>query len=249
MIKLLFLMLFSLSVFAEIKVEMDFSETTFSQGQLVRSKLQIAPSGQLNLSMFKGQTIGKTVHFYDVGPIIKRENTNTFEADARVIFIKVPEGHQIQETIGTEPVTINWGAIKVLPTQESPQLLFGTFEVPARVRWVAWLIIILCSSISIGCAVWIILRKVNKKKLEKRRFLDLKNEILGCRNYEDVVALWKRKHILMKEFPHVREPFLAMEETLNKHQFKPRQSEAEKIEVVESYRKFTRSVEGGFLGI
>ncbi|HXH74000.1 MAG TPA: hypothetical protein VNJ08_03495 [Bacteriovoracaceae bacterium] len=222
---------------------MNFGTHSFTQGELAQTSLRVESSEGIDLRQFKGQTFGKTVYFYDVEP------TGTGQAEAKVIFVKVPEAPEIQDALGTEQVVLHWGSISVKSTEGAKTLLFGTFEVPEKSEWIIWVVIGLLLTLSLGLGGWVIYKKRKQKLLEKQRILTLKDEVLGCRNYEDIVALWKRKHLLIRQFSHIGEPFLKMEETLNRHQFKPKQSEAEKIEVVEAYRKFTRSVEGGFSGI
>jgi len=98
--------------------------------------------------------------------------------------------------------------------------------------------------------VFLKFQKKAKLKEEKRKYAQqLKMELLGCNNYEDVLILWKKKRIYLQSFEHIAEPFHKFELVLNKYQFRPNQTETEKIEVMEAYRKFSRSVEGGVYGV
>lgn len=228
---------------------MDFSASLIHQGQLTETRLQIQNPGNFQLQTMKGVTVGKIVHFYDLSPLVKREGTDYYESSAKIIFVKVPEAKGIQDTVSGQEVSFYWGDILVEPTEAGRSLIFGTFSVPERTAWVIWLIAGLLGTALVGFGGWRLSVKMKRKREEKNRVLALKNEILNCRNYEDVVNLWTKKHTLIKEFPHIKESFMKMEDVLNRYQFRPRQTETEKIEVVESYRKFSRSVEGGFNGI
>jgi hypothetical protein len=98
--------------------------------------------------------------------------------------------------------------------------------------------------------IFFTVKKRRKLLQEKMKIAQqLKMELLGGKNFEEVVVLWKKKRIFFEHFEHVREPFQKFELVLNKYQFRPVQTETEKIEVMEAYRKFSRSVEGGFHGV
>lgn len=249
MIRLLFVFLFSLPAYSAIKVEMDFSASNVKQGELIESRLEIQNAENLQISKLKGQSIGKILYFYDISPLMKREGAAYYEAEAKVIFINTPKSKIVQEVVNGQDVELNIGNIEVMPTEGAKSLIFGKFSVPERATWIIWAISGVLIAIILGLLGWSVTRTFKRKRKEKQRLVDLKNEILGCRNYEEVVNLWKKKHQLFKEFPHIEDSFLKLEEILNRYQFKPRQSETEKIEVVESYRKFSRSVEGGFSGL
>lgn len=249
MIRLLLCLLLSFPAFSAVVVEMHFSTPAVKQGQLAEARIQIQNGENFKVNLLKGKTIGKTVYFYDVSPLIKRQGTEYLEATGKVIFIKVPNDKSVQETVSGEEINLLWDNVIIEPTVGEKSLIFGDFTIPEKFQWIFWPLIVLLSLGVLGAIGWKVAKRVRLKSEKKNRRLAMKKEILGCRNYDDVVSLWMKKHLLLEEYPHIREAFHKMEEVLNRHQFKPRQSEAEKIEVVESYRKFTRSVEGGFNGI
>jgi hypothetical protein len=242
-IRFVLLALLSFSAYSADKVEMDFSAQDFNQGELIETRLQRVETSTFEWKNLKGQTIENTLYFYDLSPV------SQYEAKAKVIFTKIPESYEIQSKIDGKQIIFNWGGIKINPTEPDNSFIFGTFDISEKMLWGLWSTIAFLGISLFSFAAWIIFRRFKLRKKKKERLLILKNEIMGCRNYEDVVNLWKRKHILLNEFPHIDEAFHKMEEILNLHQFKPKIAEAEKIEVVESYRKFSRSVEGGFNGI
>jgi hypothetical protein len=236
---LIFLSL-SLNSFAAIKLEMSFPSSVVQQGELTQVNLRVSASeGEtLDLNSLKGLTFADTLYFYDV--------TNE---SAQVLFIKVPQSDSLSASFAERPAVIEWNTIEVRPTEASKKLIFGTFEVPKRVEWMAWALIALLATLVLGIIGWIVGSKVKNKKAQKAIVLAAKNQLLGAKSYEEIVLLWQNKRELIARFPHIEGPFSKFETVLNKYQFKSRQSEAEKIEITESYRSFVRSIEGGFHGV
>lgn len=242
-------LLISLPAFAAVRVDLEFASSELVQGDPTEARLTIDESSTLPVQSLKGKTIGKVLYFLDVSPLMKREGAPVFEAQAKVIFVKPPESQGASEVLGGQEIILNWGKLSVRPVEASQELIYGEFTVPEKVRWLLWVgltVLIVGAAFFVGRFTY---RRVSSKRALKARRDALKQEILGARNYEDIVELWKKKQTYFKEFPHVRDAFDKFEEVLNRHQFKPRQSEAEKIEITEAYRKFLRSVEGGFSGV
>jgi hypothetical protein len=238
-IKTFILLLFSFPLLAAVTVKVDLGPSV-NQGELTEASLSVISTEGMELQKLKGQTIGKTMYFYDVSPI---------GAQAKVIFIQVPNGSTIEGTVDGKQVVLDWSGTEIIPTEAPKELIFGTFDVPKNIKWALWITVGLAIALLAFFAGRAIFLKQKRKRTVKERLKRLKSEILERKSYEEVVELWKQKHEIIKTFPHIKGPFDSLQETLNRHQFKPRQSESEKIEVMESYRKFCRSVEGGFIGI
>lgn len=247
---LILLILISTNVLAAARMEINFSSDKVKQGSLQKSliKLDETSAQVIELQKLKGQTLGETLYIYSVSPLLRKDGGSTFEAEATVIFVKVPEQNKLGYKTPQTDIEVTWNQVEVIPTEAPQELLFGTFTIPSKMKLLTWFLLL--SAVVVLVIAGIKGRKLllNKKALKIRK-LNAKAEILSAKEFSDVVHLWQKKHSLFREFPHIEEPFKDLEKVLYKHQFKPFQTETEKIEVMNAYREFTNRIEGGFNGI
>jgi hypothetical protein len=242
------LFIFSSSAFAGAKMQIDLSSAVVKQGSLVDAVVRLdgASVQQIELQKLKGVSLADTIYLHQVAPLIR--SGEVFEADAKIIFLKVPEGKPLTHKIGENDISITWSDVEVQPTEAPAQLLFGQFEIPGRKR----ILEILAGFLILGLVAFGVYRlnQIRKKKSALLRIrADLRDKIMSAREYQDVVTLWQQKSDLLKEFPHLSDPFKELEKVLFKYQFKQSQSETEKAEVMKAYRDFMTKVQGGFNGI
>lgn len=247
---LLLTILISSNILAAARMEIIFPADKVKQGSLQKSlvKLDETSAQAIEIQKLRGQTLGETLYIHSVSPLLRKDGGSVFEADATVIFVKVPEQNKITYKTPQTDIEVTWNQVEVVPTEAPQELLFGTFTVPSKTKLMTWFLILITAIVLIvagfkGRRHWL------NKKAVKTRKLETKAEILSAREFSDVVGIWKKKHILFREFPHIEEPFKDLEKVLYKHQFKPFQTETEKIEVMNAYREFTNRIEGGFNGI
>lgn len=249
-IVLLLSLLISFSVLASARVELSFPVEKIKQGSIQSATARISTQNAqgLELQKLKGQTLGEVLYLYSVSPLLRKEGSQDFEAEVSVIFVKVPQANTLTQKTLYGELEVFWDNIEVVPTEAPQELLFGTFEIPSRVR-IFKIIIILLGVLFVVGGLWKLQKFLKEKKAIKLRKEKIRDEILGAREYEDVVTLWQKKHQYFQEFPHIEDAFHKLETTLNKYQFKRSQAETEKIEVMNAYRKFIEEVKGGFNGI
>lgn len=244
----LFILIFS--TIASAVVELQFAAPKVSQGSLETVVLKVDPATaqQFELQKLKGQTIGNTIYVYSISPLMRKEGGTDFEAEARLVFIKVPETSFVAYKAPQGELVLTWKDLEVIPTEAQKELIFGTFEVPERSKLLLWagILIALVLIVLGGFPVW---QKFVLRKEQKNKKLNIKNDIYGVSQYQDVVRIWQNKRNLVREFPHLEEPFKNLEKTLFKHQFKPTQTDSEKNEVMSAWKKFIEECQGGFNGI
>lgn len=251
MIKFLVLFFSILPAFSASELKLSITEPTVQQGEILNVLLQAKAQDLkgFELQKLKEERFADTLYFLKISPWMRKDGNEYLEAEARVVFTQIPKVNQLSDKIDESDVTIIWNKVEIIPTEASQDLIFGSFEIPPRQQVLFWILLTIAALIPIGATVWFILKKSKMRRMEKARIAQKKAEVLNCSSYEDIVQLWKNKHEYLQLFPHVAEPFLKLESVLNKHQFKPTQSNEDKKEILESYRKFSRSIEGGFLGI
>lgn len=247
---LIFILLFSSQLFAAGTMQLEFSGQEIRQGALVRAKLFVPPESlNLPLRKLKGETLGETLYFHQLSPLLKKEGSLNYEAEVQVIFIKVPGNNNFTTQIGDHVFDLRWNSIEVFPVETPDQLIWADFTAPdffeGNLFWV-WILLLVLIITSASYYAW---RKVSARMTEKKRRLKLVSEFRACQNYDDVVNLWKKKRDYIKEFPHLDSYFIPFEEILFRYQFKPSQSENEKNEVLKAYRHLIDQSEGGFNGI
>lgn len=241
-----------MSSYAWPKVSMDlhFERPEVQQGNIESAKLLLETDGvqKVQLQKLKGQTLGESLYLYDVSPLMKREGGAGFEADAKVIFVKVPEGKVITHKLPQDELVISIGNTSVKATEVPEKFIYENFTIPSRPKIILW------TSILIGLSLLAffgrkLYRSVQKKKSLRQKRALLKSELYAGEDYQGIVALWLRREVFLKEFPHIEDAFRKFEVVLFKYQFKPYQTEVEKALIVDAYRSFLQECMGGFDGV
>lgn len=247
---LIFLLLFTVSAWADPTLRLLFPDVDVNQGEIIEVQLIVEADGaNLEWQKLKGSVHADTIYILDLSPFMKKEGRPEFEAEAKIIFVKVPKTNELKSKIGTTPITVKWDPVTINPTEAPQGFLLGNFEIPRPGKLLLWIgaLIFLLTLVFGG---YVIIRpKMLAKREKKQRRLALKRELLGCTQFSDAVTLWQKKHVFISEFPVIEDPFVEFEKIINKHQFKPRQSEAEKIEVMEAYGSFRTKIQGGLDGV
>lgn len=248
MIKLLlFFVLFSASAWSKVNLELKLNVASIKQGQIgVGSLVVQSTDGNAGLSGLKGKTLGKTLYLYNVSPFMGKQGQ--LVSDVKVIFAQVPQTNAVTETINNEEVTITWSGIEVTPTEGTKSFIFGDFEIPSRIVVFPWLMAIL----GLGFLSLVIMRVralLKTKSSIKTRKSKLRDEIINCSSYDDVVLMWRQKKRYLDEFPNLDAHFKTLEVVLFKYQFKSQRTEREVEAVMDAYQAFKSSVMGDLNGI
>ncbi len=225
---------------------LELPSAAVAQGSLVSGILKVdqASLAAVDPQKLRGQTLGDVVYVHQVGPLVRRVGGRVYEAEAKVIFVKVPAAASVPVPGGT----LSWGTLEVRPTDAPQELLFGTFTVPARRKLLLW-VAILAGLVVLGIISRRVWKKLELRRRERLRRRRLKEALLSAADFAAVVELWRAKHAYLGEFPHIADPLRELEAVLFKYQFKPTQTDAERAEVLAAYRTFTAAVAGGFDGI
>ena len=239
-----------LSAVAQAQIEFTFQKAQVKQGSIERAVIRIAPETmqKISLGKLKGATLGESIYLYDVDALSRRAGAEVFEAEAKVIFVKVPTGSEVTDKSFGFGLPVRWSPLTITPTQEGQSLIFSNFDIPERSRTLALTGILLCLLL-LGVGVFLFSKKLDRKRALKQNKLRLKTELLSAKSFEDLVVLWKNKSKYLDEFPQITEPFAHFETVLFKYQFKPTQTEREQADALDAYSTFVRNVEGGFDGI
>ncbi|MFP5385483.1 MAG: hypothetical protein ACLGHN_05350 [Bacteriovoracia bacterium] len=246
---ILFKMLLILSS-AYAEVLLSFPDGEVKQGSLEKTVLNVdMKTAQLfNIQKLKGETVEDVLYFHHISPLERKSDDGAFYAEATVIFAKVPESNSLIYKGENGNITISWPEIEVTTTEADQKLIFADFTIPGRKN--VWLFVLSALLLlSVGIFTWVFRQRWKTKQLEKKRKQELKEQLFSARSFEDVVFIWQKKHQFLKEFDHLEEPFRHLEQTLFKYQFKPKQSESEKEEVLKAFRSFIQKIEGGFNGV
>ncbi len=240
------LLILVLALPARSDIFLELPQDQVKQGSLVSGKFKfdLTSVSSDDVPKLRGQTLGDVLYVHQIGPLIGRSGGSVYEAEAKLIFVKVPSGTSVPAAGGK----LTWGNLTVIPTEAPKELLFGHFTVPARRQLMLWVgiatILILGSLLSLK--VW---RKFRARREEKQRRQQLKKTLLSAKDFDSVVELWRTKRSYLSEFPHIADPLRELEVVLFRYQFKPSQTEAERTEVLHAYQRFTEAVAGGFDGI
>ncbi len=247
---LLFLLILSAEVLSMDKLALFVPQSEVNQGALVKGTLIVQPEAvNFPVQKLKGETVGDTIYFQQLSPLLKKEGSAAYEADVRVIFTNVPENRSVTGNIANQELVIEWNDIRINPVEATGKMLWADFTAPDFMegswRWV-WISLIIILLAVAGYFIW---RKVSRRSREKKRRQKLASEFLACSNYDEIVEFWKRKHTYLKEFPQLEKNYRNFEEVLFKYQFKPKQTESEKEQVVRAYQKLTEESKGELRGI
>jgi hypothetical protein len=218
------------------------------QGSLQEVKLLLdeETAQRVELQKLKGKTFGESIYLFSVSPLLRIQGK--LEADAIVIFTKIPTTKGAIHKDSTGDVLVSWSDVEIEPTQAPKDLLFLDFDIPKPVRVFLWIMISL-TLILIG----LVLARFRAKWLTKRQRKlireKMKEDLYQASDYTKIVSAWQNKHHYVKQFPHLDAPFRILEVTLFKYQFKQSQSDHEKEEVIKAWKVFLESSKGGFNGI
>jgi hypothetical protein len=248
-IQILIAFIFSFSVWS-LDVGLEFSVPEIKQGSIVSAqiKLDATSAQEMPLQELKLKTFAETIYVYDVGTPIRKEGRPYFEADAKIIFVKVPESNQLTFTEEGVSYKVFWNEVKVVPTEVEKAFLYGAFSVPTRFQPFKWILILIGVGVISGIGFQIF-RLVSFKNQKKKKLQDVKKKLLSPSSYDDVVQVWMNRQIYLLTFPAIDEAFRKFEQKLFKVQFKPSQTEHEKAHVVDSYNEFLASIKGPLDGI
>jgi hypothetical protein len=228
-----------------VDIGLEFSSPEIKQGSIVSAQIKVDASSaqEFPLQKIKSKTFAETIYIYDVGIPLRKEGRPYFEADAKIIFVKVPESNQLSFTEDGQSFKVFWNEIKIIPTEVEKTFLYGVFSVPSRFQYITWILSALGILVLVTVGIWFY-RKHIFKVAEKKKLSDLKNKLLKPVTYEEVVQVWMERQIFLTTFPKTEEAFRQFEQTLFKVQFKPKQSESEKEKVLDSYKQFLSSIKG-----
>jgi hypothetical protein len=227
-----------------------FPSSEIRQGSIIHAKLFVTPDSlNLPLQELKGEIVSETLYFQQLSQLFKKERSPEYVSEIQVIFIKVPEASTLKFKIGEEVVELGWNNIQVIPVETPEELLWADFTAPdlfkGKLIWVWFVLLGLLISV-FGIYAGKKISVKNAQKARKRRLID---EFKSCQTYDEIVSMWKKKRTYTTEFPHLSSAFQPFEEVLFRYQFKPTQTEIEKSEVLNAYRKLLDQGEGGFRGI
>jgi hypothetical protein len=239
----------SFSVFS-MDIGLEIPEKIVKQGSIVSVKFKIdADSAQeIPLQKLKSKTFAGIIYLHDIGSLIRKEGHHYFEADAKVIFVKVPENNQINFTEDGKSIKIFWNEIEILPTEFEKNMLYGVFEIPERSRMMYYFLSLVLFLV-MACGGLFIFKKMKMKKMIRQELLKLRDELIGCNSYDSVVRLWMSRQVYLAKFPQIEKSFRDFEILLFKYMFKPSQSESEKSEILTAYKRFLDDIKGGLDGI
>lgn len=243
MIKIfLVLLLISSSAWSRVSLELVLDTPSVKQGEIALGRLVVKQTeGQAGLAGLKGKNLGKTIYLLYVSPFMGKQGQ--LEAEAKVIFLTVPDTTAISETVNGEEVFISWSNIEVIPTETSKTFLLGDFEIPEKKKILIWVLMITGLLLLLGTGLWL-KQYLQNKKLSKNKLKALKQELTNCTSYEDIVLMWRQKQRYLEAFPQIDPNFKNFEAVLFKYQFKPQRTANEIDEVITNYQKFKHEVTG-----
>jgi hypothetical protein len=237
---ILVLILVNTNAWSRVGLELVLDNSTVKQGEIVVGRLIVKQTdGQAILGGLKGKKLGKTLYLLQVSPFMGKQGH--LEAETKLIFLAVPQTAAASEVINGEEVFISWNNIEVMPTESPKSFLLGDFEIPARKKIFQWMLIGLGVLLILGIIVFF-RRSYLKNQDKKKRISSIKNELVNCTTYNDIVEMWNKKQDYIEAFPDLDKNFKNLEAVLFKYQFKPQRNETEIKEVISAYNKFKTSV-------
>jgi hypothetical protein len=249
-IAILFFLFSALNVFADATIRLQIAESSFKAGEIVSAELSLDASSAQSFSLqsIKGQVLSGTLYFQSISPLIHRENQSSYVADAEIIFIKKPEAKDLSVSIANIPVLVSWNNVEIIPVEVPQKFIFMDFEIPSPTKFLIWLAL-LSGCLLLGWGIWKLKDKIDKKNNLKNLRKKLKEEIISCRNYSEVVQFWQKKRFYIEIFPEIEIPLQKFEAVLFKFQFKPNQTESEQNLAMDAYRAFKKDIEGSLSGV
>ncbi len=225
---------------------LELPQAQVKQGSLVTGKLKfdlssLAPD---EVPKLRGQTLGGVLYVHQIGPLIGRSGGSVYEAEAKLVFVKVPPETSVPAAGGI----LRWGTLTVIPSDAPREFIYSEFSIPVRRNFLPWLGIVPLAAL-VSFLFLVGRRRYRRRRAEKLRRRQLKEKLLSAADFDGVVELWRSKRSYLEEFPHITDPFRELEVVLFKHQFRPSQTDAERSEVFRAYQQFTEAVKGGFDGV
>lgn len=252
MIKYLFLSIFIVAnAFSAEKIHLVFKDPQVKQGSIVDATIAMGLEVAQKIggpAKLKDSSLGDTFYIVNASTQIRKMDSSLLTSDTKIILQKIPESQPVRHNFNGTEVEVTWENVEFVPTEAAQGFIFGSFDIPARMKLLQWLIGLIVVA-AIGLITFYGLKKFKHKKLLKQHKTGIKNLVMSANEYSDVVTIWQKKSLILKEFPQLEEHFRKLETVLFKYQFKPHQTETEKAEVMNAYRDFTKNVEGGFHGI
>jgi hypothetical protein len=240
-------------VFASNKLHFDVLGEKIYQGSLVRVKFKLNLSGdeKVLVKNIEGQLLDKIIYVNQILPVNGNSEGTVINGEASIIFLKVPEKEILTQKITGIDLEVTWSQVEIIPTESSESLLFGEFNVSSEKNFFKWIVIgsIVFLIIIFLFLIWSYWSKRRDLSLKKKGKLKIKDDLLSPKNYDDVVNIWKIKYDILKVFPNLEIDFKNLEEVLFKHQFKERRTKLDEEEVLEAYKKFSDSIQGGIDGV
>ncbi len=232
------------------RLNVSFQQEIIKQGSLVEAKIGVDGESlqKLQLNKLRGQTIAETLYIHSLTSFMRRSGDNVFEAEAVVVLAKVPESREFTANLEGVQIVVSLGDVQVQSTEPEKGFLFSDFTVPEPLklfRWIAGLL----SLVVLGVGIFVFLRRRRLKNQIIKRKRSLKESLVSANSYEEVLAVWDRKFEFFETFPQIRDAFEEFQKVLFKYQFKRTKSDAEKSEILKSYRDFVNKVQGGLDGI
>ena len=243
MIKIIIFLIFTLNVaWSRVGLELILNSPSVKQGEITSARLIVKQAdGQAGLNGLQGKNLGKTLYLLNVSPFMGKQGA--LEAEAKVIFLTVPPSNAVSELINNEEVFIVWNNLEILPTESSKSFLLGDFEIPARRKIIIWMGSFLLALLIVLLAFWFKKRSSENNK-RKKTLNNLKQKLLLCTNYEEIIEMWQNKKEFLETFPKIEENFKKFEIILFQYQFKLKRTEREIEEVVSAYKNFKNDVTG-----
>ena len=249
MIQLILLLLISLPAWST-DIGLELSSKNVKQGSIVPAliKIDAASAQEVPLQKLKSKTFAETIYVYDVGTPVRKEGRPYFEADAKIIFIKVPDNNELSFSEEGKSFKVFWNPVIVTPTKTEKSFLYGAFDAPGRLNALRWVFLGAVILLLTGLGFWA--KKIFQvKALHKKSLLDLKNKLRAATTYNEIVDLWMSRQLYLQSFPAIEEAFRKFEHQLFKVQFKPTQTDNEKRDVLDAYQLFLTSIKGALDGI
>lgn len=225
-----------MNAWSRVGMELMLDTSSVKQGEIAVGRLVVKQTdGQSIFGGLKGKNLGKTLYLLHVSPFMGKQGH--LEAEAKFIFLAVPQTNNVSEVINGEEVFISWSNIEIIPTEPPKSFLLGNFEIPARKKIVQWFFIILATALVLGSMFYF--NKLYSKKEKSKKQLDLiKKQLMNCKTYDDIVMMWEQKQDYLTSFPKLEQSYKNLEQVLFKYQFKPQRTESEIMEVISAYNKF-----------
>jgi hypothetical protein len=243
------LLLFVLPALGSV-IKIEGMPQSIKQGEVFKAKFVLDPESMQSFSQqnLRGKTVAETLYIYSLTPLIKKADGRSFEAEAGLIFIKVPQAKKLTLSQGGETFIFELPEITVVPTEERPDYVYGEFTVAEGARLFGWIVggIALCLLLVLGLRFK---KSSSLKRALRAKRKKLKDDLLGASSYLEVVSVWEKKPAYLEAFPQLEGDFKNLEKVLYRFIFKKHQSEEEKSAVLSAYREFVNQVRGGLDGV